>query len=721
MKLLTGLCVRARWLNSAAGILVVLLQRTPVVRTLLTAESALSTPAACLLRSMLPVAAALGAVHSMAGASTQLVANVNQPARATAGTPFSETVIIQGLGVSFAQSWTISASTPPGINPQGATLQSGRWVINPSGGTLTLAGTPTTAGTYSFSVSGYQYANLTGPVTNATATIVVAPAPPSAPVTTRAPNSVTVLTGGSTTMSVGYSGSPAPTFQWFKDGVPISGATGATLTLNTITFDDAGSYTVTLTNSLGSATSAAGVLTVAQAPVAPTIITAPASQTATTGDTVQFTVAVSGTPTPTIQWLKDGSGIDGATSATLTIPNVQLSDAGGYAVTVANSQGTVTSATAQLTVKLAAIAPVFSAPPLSQTVATGSTVVFTAPAIGSPAPTYEWLLNGTTIPGATSATLMIPRATVANAGAYTAVAQNSLGLATSTPAALVVTSTANPGRLTNLSILTSVTATAPLFTVGTVIGPSGANGVKPLLIRAVGPTLGAAPFDIPGVLVAPLLSIFSGQTLVGGDAGWGGTTALASAFAQVGAFPFFSASSQDSAVFNPVLAPGAYTVQVTGAGGTTGTVLAELYDETAAAAFTASTPQLINVSVLKQIDGGSTLTAGFVVGGSTARTVLVRAVGPTIGAAPFNVPGAMPDPQLTLFDSTSTQIAFNDNWGGDPQISAAAANVGAFVIGNAASKDAVLLITLAPGNYTAQVSGVGGVGGMALVEIYEVP
>ena len=92
-----------------------------------------------------------------------------------------------------------------------------------------------------------------------------------------------------------------------------------------------------------------------------------------------------------------------------------------------------------------------------------------------------------------------------------------------------------------------------------------------------------------------------------------------------------------------------------------------------------------------------------------------------IWTAAFGVSGTMPDPQLALF-SGATKVAENDNWGGDPQLTAAGNGVGAFAIADPAGKDAMLLITLAPGSYTAEVSGVSGtVGGSTLVEVYEVP
>ena len=95
--------------------------------------------------------------------------------------------------------------------------------------------------------------------------------------------------------------------------------------------------------------------------------------------------------------------------------------------------------------------------------------------------------------------------------------------------------------------------------------------------------------------------------------------------------------------------------------------------------------------------------------------VLVRAVGPTLGA--FGVTGALNDPRLEILRGT-TSVATNDNWlaADAPTFS----SVGAFGL-TAGSRDAALVVSLAPGSYTAQVSGVGGTTGVALVEVYEVP
>ncbi len=364
-------------------------------------------------------------------------------------------------------------------------------------------------------------------------------------------------------------------------------------------------------------------------------------------------------------------------------------------------------------------APAISAQPISQAIASGGTVVFRAAASGNPAPAYQWFLNGAKITGASGSMFVINGATPADAGVYSCVAANASGSITSTAATLAISATADFGRLSNLSILTDVSAGVPNFTVGTVIGGADTSGSKPLLVRAAGPSL--TPLGVSGALMDPKLDFFSGQTVVASNDNWNGDATLAGAFTSVGAFAYASVSSKDAAIFHPALAAGSYTVQVSGVGGATGTVIAELYDATPAGTSTATTPRLTNVSVLKQIGAGSTLTAGFVIGGATAKTVLIRAIGPALGLAPFNISGTMADPQLTLFNGSSVAIAANNDWGGDAQLTMAGARVGAFPIGSVPSKDTILLITLSPGSYTVQVSGVNGTGGLAIVEIYEVP
>jgi cyclophilin family peptidyl-prolyl cis-trans isomerase len=376
--------------------------------------------------------------------------------------------------------------------------------------------------------------------------------------------------------------------------------------------------------------------------------------------------------------------------------------------------------TANLTV--ATTPPSFSSHPMSQTFSAGATVVLTATA--TDAASYQWEHNGIPIPGATSDTLLINAATAGNAGSYVNVATNTIGSTRSTAAtlALVNGSAADAGRLVNLSILTSVGSGAKVLTMGAYVGPGHSSGTLPVVIRAVGPTLAQPPFNVANVLPDPVMTFFSAASsnpLETND-DWGGSAVLAAAFTSVAAFPL-PPTSRDSAIVRgtPGLAAGGYTVQVLGKTTAVGSCIAEIYDASGSAR-SATTPRLINLSTRAQIDEGSDLAVGFVLGGNNASTVLVRGVGPSLSA--FGVTGLMDDPRIELFDNkTGQRIAGNDDWAGVPELASVSASVGAFALRSEASKDAVVVLTLQPGPYSVRVSGVNGAGGVVLVEVYEVP
>ncbi|MSU22952.1 MAG: hypothetical protein EXS32_03925 [Opitutus sp.] len=449
----------------------------------------------------------------------------------------------------------------------------------------------------------------------------------------------------------------------------------------------------------------------------PILITQPTSRAANPGQTITFTAAASGSPTLTFQWRKDGVPIANATSATLNLPSVQASDAGSYTVAITNSFGTVTSTSATLSVTNS---PVFSIQPKSQEIATGSTVVFSATATGSPAPTYQWRKDGANILGAFAATLVLNSTSAAQEGTYSVVATNSTGSQTSSAVTLRVISTSDPARLINLSVLTSLASRSDSFSLGYVVTGASTTNAKSVVIRAAGPSLGALGF--PGTLDDPKLELFAGPTKTGENEDWGGTASITAAMAAVGAFAYVSPTSRDAAVATNIFSSDNSVKITTGANSATGSgaVIAEVYDATPPSGFTATTPRLINFSVIKQISSGGSLTLGFTIGGSTAKTVLIRAVGPGLAAVSVTS-GTLGDPQLTLFNSASVSIATNDDWGADVQLTAAGSRVGAFRIGDAPSKDAMLLITLPAGGYTARATGGGNTSGLAIVEVYEVP
>lgn len=263
---------------------------------------------------------------------------------------------------------------------------------------------------------------------------------------------------------------------------------------------------------------------------------------------------------------------------------------------------------------------------------------------------------------------------------------------------LAVSSPANPARLTNVSVRTTLAAAQIL-----IVGFTMQGGAKPILLRAVGP--GLTSLGVPGVMADPRIAIFRDATQLAFNDNWGGDATLGDAFTRVGAFPL-AATSLDSALLRAI--EGGHTAQITGGGGT---VLVEGYD-----AGSGPSPRLTNISARNRVGTGSDiLIAGFTIGGTGERNLLVRAVGPTL--ANLGVSGVLVDPQLAIY-SGATKIAENDTW--NPTLAGTFTSVGAFAL-SPGSKDAALAINLPAGSYTVQVSGADGGTGEAVVEVYELP
>ncbi|MEO6244072.1 MAG: PQQ-binding-like beta-propeller repeat protein, partial [Opitutaceae bacterium] len=318
--------------------------------------------------------------------------------------------------------------------------------------------------------------------------------------------------------------------------------------------------------------------------------------------------------------------------------------------------------------------------------------------------TYQWRKNDTAIAGATASSYQVTAVTAATAGSYTVTVTGPEGTLTSAPASVTVESPV-PGRLTNLSVRTSAGTGAQTLTMGFVI--AGAPDAA-VLLRGIGPSL--ASFGVTGALADPQLQLFSGTTSIAINDNWGGG-ALAADFTAAGAFPL-EATSRDAAMVR-TLPAGSYSAQVTGAG-QSGIALAELYDRSSGAG-----ARLINVSARAQVGtGGGILIAGFSISGNVPKKILIRAIGPALAA--FGVTATLTNPRVDVYRG-STLLQSNDDWNGTVALTNAFIQVGAFTIANATSRDAALLVTLDPGTYTAQVSGVGNTTGVGLVEIYEMP
>jgi len=313
-------------------------------------------------------------------------------------------------------------------------------------------------GVYTASVT-----NDCGSETSAPADVVIR----VAPTISQDPVGGLLCEGDTLTLSVTAEGSAPLTYQWARDGLPLdasanpSAATALLIIPNTLA-SDSGTYTVTVTNNCGSATSAGASVTVR---TAPEITTQPMDQILCEGETINLMVVSSGTAPLSYQWWKDGAPISGATSAMLSIPGALAADSGSYFVVVTNVCGTDTSAAAEVTVR---VAPTITTQPLDQTLCLDDALVLTAAAAGTLPISYQWAKDGADLPGETASTLTITSVTVADAGVYTVTATNACGSATSNPATVVVreppTITSDP---TNQSICLGETATFSVTATGT--------------------------------------------------------------------------------------------------------------------------------------------------------------------------------------------------------------------------------------------------------------
>ncbi len=353
--------------------------------------------------------------------------------------------------------------------------------------------------------------------------------------------------------------------------------------------------------------------------------------------------------------------------------------------------------------------------PQSQNVTPGSGFTLTVAATGPGTLSYQWYKDGIAIAGATGATYRVASAAVGDAATYTVVITSSSGTVTSSGAVITVgTNTAS--RLVNISARAQVGTGGNVLIVGFIISGSGS---KQVLLRGVGPTLGTSPFNVPGVLATPTLNLFDANSnpLPYSNTGWGGGATLSTAFTNAGAFALSSSSADDALLVS--LPASKYTAQISGVNSTTGVALAEIYDTDAGN----SPTRLANISARAQVGtDGNVLIAGFIISGTTPKQVLIRATGPALAA--LGVPGTLSDPRLDVYNAANVVVQSNDNWGdngGAAALSAAFNQVGAFPLPDTTSKDAALLITLAPGAYTAKVSGVNNTTGVALIELYEMP
>jgi hypothetical protein len=225
---------------------------------------------------------------------------------------------------------------------------------------------------------------------------------------------------------------------------------------------------------------------------------------------------------------------------------------------------------------------------------------------------------------------------------------------------------------------------------------------KVVVLRALGPSL--SNFGVSNVLSDPVLSLYnSSGALIATNDNWQSDPQNA-AIKKNGLAP---GNLLESATLQ-ILPPSAYTVIVRGKDSATGIGLVELYDLSPL-----SNSQLTNMSTRGAVGtDDDVLISGFTVGDVGSTTVIVRALGPSLGR--FGVSGVLSDPTLTIFDSNGTMIASNDNWRDDPN----AIDIQKNALSPPNERESALVLQLPAGEYTAVVSGANGGTGIGLAEVY---
>lgn len=315
--------------------------------------------------------------------STNITAQPVSPGLICAGSPF--TLSATAVGTNLTYQWLLAGTPIPGATSTSYTVSSA---------------TTSQAGSYLLQVNGTCGSTLT----NGVMVDIF-----NAPSIVSQPQSQTACLGQSVTLNVNATGNNL-SYQWRLNGSPLSGSTNASLTMPSIALSQAGNYDVVITNSCGSVTSSVATINVN---TAPTIISQPQSATVCQGASVLFGVNFSGVPSA-FQWRRNGVAIPGATSTTLTIPAAQVSDEGNYTLDYTTTCGVLTSQAAVLDVQ---VFPTITQHPQGISICAGQALNVAVQTQGDVS-SYQWMLNGSPIVGATAANYTVPSATPAQAGTY---------------------------------------------------------------------------------------------------------------------------------------------------------------------------------------------------------------------------------------------------------------------------------------------------------------
>ena len=293
----------------------------------------------------------------------------------------------------------------------------------------------------------------------------------------------------------------------------------------------------------------------------------------------------------------------------------------------------------------------------------------------------------------TSRLFMVP-----SAGGQVAEIQGTQGSGFPSWAPASSSTPSSPGNLVNISTRMRVETGENVMIGGIIVAGEGS---KRVIVRAIGPSLSS----VPGALKDPVLELRdSAGNLIATNDSW-----RSSQQDEISATGVAPPDDREAAIV-ATLPPGSSTAILRGAGNTTGVGVIEVYDLDAT-----GSARLVNISTRGQVQtGDNAMIGGLIVQGDTSRRVILRAIGPSLGAQ--GISGALQDPTLELYDGNGAQLATNNNWRDSQQ-----AEIEGTTIPPSDDREAAIVRTLTPGAYTAVVRGHNGTTGTGLVEVYELP
>ncbi|HEX3800769.1 MAG TPA: immunoglobulin domain-containing protein [Verrucomicrobiae bacterium] len=345
----------------------------------------------------------------------------------------------------------------------------------------------------------------------------------------------TVNAGADVQFEFTATGAPVISYQWYFANDPLLGQTNATLNLFDVQFTDSGAYTLVVSN-LVSATNATVNLTVF-AP--PGISTPPANQIVNVGDNATFQVTASGATPLSYQWYFGTNLLVGETNFSLTIFDAQPAQAGNYFVVISNSITSITSAPVSLTLL---VAPAIIAQTTNQIVVAGSDATFQVSASGSGSLNFQWYFGTNLLVGETNFSLTVFAAQPAQAGNYSVIVSNSVGVAISAPINLtvlvapsIIAQTTNQTVIAGSNVTFQVNALGsdPLnfqwyFGTNLLVGetnfsltifsaqPSQAGNYSVIVSNSVG-VAQSAPINLTVLVVPTIIAQTTNQTVIAGS------------------------------------------------------------------------------------------------------------------------------------------------------------------------------------------------------------